>query len=615
MGGEHFCHLLVTLPRRFQKKRGLAQSWHAADRVLACLLWTACLVTPGCGGYADFTLPSLPGGRDLRPLVELRPDPVLTRGSGHDVLNPSVVFRNGVYFNFYSAFDGHTWRTALATSPDGDRWTPQGAVLTPDPKTWERAYIAANGSALFDAGQWWYWYQSGDHDVPRIGLAQSADGRHWTKVPSPVIEPGPRGSWDERGVADPYVLKLAGVFYVYYLGQNRARQQQIGLARSADGVHWTKLRSSPVLTVPWPGSSPADENGLGEPAVWQAEGWYWMIYTGRDTHERRSLLTARSTDGVHWTTLDTFRGAADWDRAVVCDPSVLAGKGTTRLWFGGGDQARPDENLNGQIGQYGDPAMKIGITCYPTYGGSGIVATELGLELAARGHDVHFITYANPIRLDPGTPRIFYHEVEVATYPLFQYPPYTLALASRMAEVAEGYSLDLLHVHYAIPHSISALLAKQMLAPVRRLPVHHHVARNRYHAGRHGSLLLPHHQVLDRAVRRRHLYQRRFASTDGGSVRGQEPDPRDQQLRQLEIYHPDEEKTRAREYAPDGEKLLIHLSNFRPVKRVLDCIRILAAVTQNHAGASLDGGRRTGARARRAPGSYSRRFQTRHLPR
>ena len=114
--------------------------------------------------------------------------------------------------------------------------------------------------------------------------------------------------------------------------------------------------------------------------------------------------------------------------------------------------------------------MNVGITCYPTYGGSGIVATELGLELANRGHEVHFITYANPIRLDPGIPRIHYHEVEVSNYPLFQYPPYSLALASRMAEVAETYELDLLHVHYAIPHSISALLAQQMLAGRRRLP-------------------------------------------------------------------------------------------------------------------------------------------------
>src|SRR4030088_3136522 len=114
--------------------------------------------------------------------------------------------------------------------------------------------------------------------------------------------------------------------------------------------------------------------------------------------------------------------------------------------------------------------MRIGITCYPTYGGSGIVATELGLELANRGHEIHFITYSNPIRLDPGIPRIHYHEVEVSNYPLFQYPPYCLALASRMAEVADRYSLDLLHVHYAIPHYISAMLAQQMMAPKRRIP-------------------------------------------------------------------------------------------------------------------------------------------------
>src|SRR6478609_5299637 len=113
--------------------------------------------------------------------------------------------------------------------------------------------------------------------------------------------------------------------------------------------------------------------------------------------------------------------------------------------------------------------MKIGITCYPTYGGSGIVATELGLELAHRGHEVHFISYASPIRLEMGTPGIFYHEVEVSNYPLFHYPPYSLALASRMAEVAERQRLDLLHVHYAIPHSISALLAQQMTTS-RRLP-------------------------------------------------------------------------------------------------------------------------------------------------
>src|ERR1051325_5646263 len=110
--------------------------------------------------------------------------------------------------------------------------------------------------------------------------------------------------------------------------------------------------------------------------------------------------------------------------------------------------------------------MKIGITCYPTYGGSGVVATELGMELAQREHEVHFITYSPPIRLAPH-PNIHYHEVEVSHYPLFEYPPYDLALATRMAEVAQVYGLDLLHVHYAIPHSVSAMLAKQMLANAR----------------------------------------------------------------------------------------------------------------------------------------------------
>src|SRR5438128_10191288 len=108
--------------------------------------------------------------------------------------------------------------------------------------------------------------------------------------------------------------------------------------------------------------------------------------------------------------------------------------------------------------------MKIGITSYPTYGGSGVVATELGLELAQRGHQIHFISYSQPIRLITPQPNICFHEVEVSRYPLFEYPPYDLALATRMAEVAENYDLDLLHVHYAIPHSVIAMLARQMLA-------------------------------------------------------------------------------------------------------------------------------------------------------
>lgn len=222
--------------------------------------------------------------------------------------------------------------------------------------------------------------------------------------------------------------------------------------------------------------------------------------------------------------------------------------------------------------------MNVGITCYPTYGGSGIVATELGLELANRGHEVHFITYANPIRLDPGIPRIHYHEVEVSTYPLFQYPPYSLALASRMAEVAECYELDLLHVHYAIPHSISALLAQKMLAPTRRLP---------FITTLHGT------DITLVGADRSYFPITRFSIEQSDGVTSISDYLREQTVNVFEVsreirvirnfvncdlYRTDDAKTGAAAWSPHGEKLLIHLSNFRPVKRVLDCIRILAEV-------------------------------------
>jgi len=224
--------------------------------------------------------------------------------------------------------------------------------------------------------------------------------------------------------------------------------------------------------------------------------------------------------------------------------------------------------------------VKIGITCYPTYGGSGIVATELGLELANRGHDVHFITYANPIRLDPGIPRIHYHEVEVSNYPLFQYPPYCLALASRMAEVAECYSLDLLHVHYAIPHSISALLAQQMLAPLRRLP---------FITTLHGT------DITLVGTDRSYFPITKFSIEQSDGITSISEFIRQRTAEvfgvdgvlvipnfvNVETYKPDAEKTGARRLVLNGEKLLIHLSNFRPVKRVLDCIHILARVLRS----------------------------------
>ena len=215
--------------------------------------------------------------------------------------------------------------------------------------------------------------------------------------------------------------------------------------------------------------------------------------------------------------------------------------------------------------------MKIGITCYPTYGGSGIVATELGLELARRGHEIHFISYANPIRLSLDTPNIHYHEVEVSSYPLFQYPPYCLALASRMAEVAERQNLDLLHVHYAIPHSIAALLAQQMVAATRKLP---------FVTTLHGT------DITLVGADRTYFPITKFSIEKSNGIttisdylkaRTHEFFDVSNDIRTIHnfvncnIYRPAPERRPI-------EKRLLHISNFRPVKRVLDCIRILAEV-------------------------------------
>jgi sucrose-6-phosphate hydrolase SacC (GH32 family) len=306
------------------------------------------LLLTGCGSYADFTLPALHSDGPRAPFTwEARPEPVIPRGDASDVLNPSVVRFQGAYWNFYSEFDGHTWHTAAATSPDGIAWTKLGRVLSPE--GWEGSYIAANGSALVVDDEILYWYEAGDPF--RIALARSRDGKNWTRHGEPVVPLGPRGSFDERAVADPYVIRAGGNFYLFYLGQDRARRQSLGVARSSDGVTWEKLRANPILEPGSPGAF--DENGLGEPAVWTSGGQWWMLYTGRDKKEQRRLGLARSADGVRWERIPNFviSGMNPWDSQVVCDPSVEPmPDGTIRVWFGGGDVARPDQGLHGQIG-------------------------------------------------------------------------------------------------------------------------------------------------------------------------------------------------------------------------------------------------------------------------
>jgi N-acetyl-alpha-D-glucosaminyl L-malate synthase BshA len=225
--------------------------------------------------------------------------------------------------------------------------------------------------------------------------------------------------------------------------------------------------------------------------------------------------------------------------------------------------------------------MKIGITCYPTYGGSGVVATELGMELADRGHEVHFISYQQPIRLNTERANIHFHEVDVSNYPLFEYPPYDLALATRMAEVAEIYSLDLLHVHYAIPHSVSALLARQMLAANGgpRLP---------FVTTLHGT------DITLVGTDPSYLPITRFSIEQSDGVTAISEYLRERTLQVFDIKRPvqviynfvncdlyrrDPEIAKHRgEYAHAEERILVHLSNFRPVKRIPDVVEIFDQV-------------------------------------
>jgi len=220
--------------------------------------------------------------------------------------------------------------------------------------------------------------------------------------------------------------------------------------------------------------------------------------------------------------------------------------------------------------------MKIGITCYPTYGGSGVVASELGKELASRGHDVHFISYALPIRLTM-TDHIYFHEVEVLSYPLFEYPPYDLVLATKMAEVMTRFDLDILHVHYAIPHSISAYLAKKMLTD-RVIP---------FVTTLHGT------DITLVGNDRSYLPITRFGIEQSDTVTAVSEYLKRRTVQEFQIERPIEvvpnfvdcdvygrshDRSFRNKFAADDEGILIHISNFRPVKRVEDVVAVFARV-------------------------------------
>ncbi|HKP37492.1 MAG TPA: N-acetyl-alpha-D-glucosaminyl L-malate synthase BshA [Pyrinomonadaceae bacterium] len=221
--------------------------------------------------------------------------------------------------------------------------------------------------------------------------------------------------------------------------------------------------------------------------------------------------------------------------------------------------------------------MNIGITVYPTYGGSGIVGSELGKELAERGHTVHFISSALPTRLTEVSERVRFHEVEMMSYPLFEHQPYTLALATKMATVADTENLDLLHVHYAIPHSISAILARESIKSHRRLPVITTL---------HGT------DITLVGADRSYLPITRYALEQSDGVTAvsnylKQSTIEHFQFDRIEVipnfvcpndYKPKIECDLRQELSPDGAPVMVHVSNFRPVKRPVDCIEILARV-------------------------------------
>jgi N-acetyl-alpha-D-glucosaminyl L-malate synthase BshA len=226
--------------------------------------------------------------------------------------------------------------------------------------------------------------------------------------------------------------------------------------------------------------------------------------------------------------------------------------------------------------------MRIGITCYPTYGGSGALATELGIALARRGHEIHFISYAQPFRLPAFTPRIYFHEVDVGRYPLFEYPPYDLALAVRMHEVTLAHELEILHCHYAIPHATSAWIAKEMLRQTRN--------DVRVVTTLHGTDIT----IVGQDPSFRQITKFSIEKSDGLTAVSRYL--QDQTLTTFgctacrievipnfvdpEVYDRSRYTSILDEQLPSETSVLMHISNFRPVKRVRDVVKVFERVNR-----------------------------------
>lgn len=230
--------------------------------------------------------------------------------------------------------------------------------------------------------------------------------------------------------------------------------------------------------------------------------------------------------------------------------------------------------------------MRIGITCYPSYGGSGVVGAELGLELARRGHEVHFISYAPPMRLDGGRcrKRIHFHAVDMLSYPLFEYPPYTDALASKIFEVATAETLDLIHVHYAIPHAVSAYLAREMLKPTRYLPVVTTLhGTDITLVGRDRSFLPITRFGIEQSDRVTAISKYLRDATRETFCTGCDIEVIYNFI-DADYYRREPNEAVRKHIATGGERIILHVSTFRPIKRIGDCIEILARIKKLKSG-------------------------------
>lgn len=270
----------------------------------------ACFLLAGCGS-ATFTLPP-PGvpaaGRyEWRPLEEIQQP--RTDFDSAAAIAPRVFRFGQFYYNLYSAHNGEHWITGLTASLDGLDWNLGRKALAPDSRIWEGERMAAFGAVLVMDELIGYWYTAGE--PARIGHARSHDGRAWRREQEPVIEPGPKDSWDSHSVAYPAVIGGDGLHFMYYAGTDASGRARLGLARSSDGIKWIRHRGNPLLDLD-------RREGV---AVWLAHGHYWMLRPGSGG----SLRLSRSADGVRWQ-LDDVTFPGEW-------PCVVLAGSRANVWY------------------------------------------------------------------------------------------------------------------------------------------------------------------------------------------------------------------------------------------------------------------------------------------